>query len=539
MNNIATKIGEKLLIKSQVIVGDYINITSYSDRTSGEGSDKFFKKFFRYSLDGVNYSEYEELDDKNISKINGKTSDLIIFEFIYERAGKSDKGALEFLDIKLNGNVDYQIVQNKATLDSIFNDIVKNNFYSLKIRNNVLNKLFSTGIIPKFIDREGDGNDFISLWGAVSIFFSYFSAFSENLEKLLYNKKNLSEYLIQNNICIDSKNELYESMYYICTNMYDEIRRRGTVKVIADSEDYKGELLRLICKLDKDEFIYEIIKKENRGFCLSKSSPMYNGTYNSEQLNKVLELSKYNKFGDSKDTDYGSVIIRAKGGVGYKKNEEPIQILNLDELVKVDDSLDYELILNVKKNKDNNLGKLVVSIEGYNENGVLIFNSIERIKDSISENYFINEDIDKVLKIRDLYYQFRLILFSSFSKLDENDSNNSGYGNNLRFSGTSKKVNYILFNIYLESDNGIVEIKDFKFRPLIRGKNIRKREIMEKDRKVDSLEPFIKNPQFLQSNEIFYNYRKNRNESMNSKDVDLFISEFLIPYQLRIISVDL
>jgi hypothetical protein len=571
-NNTLSEIGDVLIIYSQVIVNALISISSYNDNLFGVTPTKYFYKQFKYSMDGLNYSDWQDLNNINLQQINGIVNGLLFFEFRYERVGTDNTGILEFNGIELIGDIQIQICENTSTLESIFSDLSQNDFYTMTVRNNILRKIFHHGILPKFIERGDnvDNTDFISFWSAVCIYLSYFSSFANNFDNIIFKREYLAEYIKQYNIQIDEKEIIYQHLFYISTNFYDEIRKRGTqmtLKLVGTElvdgtiTPIDGEWLRLICRNHYDEFLIEIISKETSGFCLGKSSPMYNGTYFSKQLNKTeentsdfLDLNKYTTMGyvnsnlldNKKCLNLGYYM----SGLGYDLQNPPTA-LNVNELITIDESIDYEITFNFKRTSDayNNMPELNVGVLCYNRNGVLLTNATQNIQNNIPTNRFFKQSMYSISKVKDEWYSFRAILYSKNSVNISDSRTNLNKGNHLKIGGkNSQRVEKVKICLYsdipqqggFEKSESYFNIHDFKMRPLVRGKNILKTFLGkgEFDQKIYQ-EPYIKNPQFLQSNTFCLNWRRNNNQDKSENQVDNFIQNYLLPYQQKLISIPL
>jgi len=553
INNTLTEIGDVLIIYSQVVISSKVKFTNYQDEVEGVNSNRFFIKKFRFSFDGLNYSEWIELNDSNLQNIEGTSYGLLFFEFRYERSGGDNSGVLVFKNVKLFGDVILQIVNNTSTLDSIFEELSNNDFYTQAVRNNLLRKIYHAGILPKFIERGQDvvDNDFISLWSAVCIFISYCNAFADNFENILFKRKYLAEYLKQNNIQFDDKEITYNLLYFLSSNFYDEIRKRGTsltykkqgTKLINDSiTQIDGEWLRLLCRNHYDEFLLEIIQKEHSGFCIGKSSPNYNGTYFSKQLNKTeenesdfIDLSKYTIIGNpsiQNEDGKNCLLINSDSGLGFDL-DNPDEYVLIEKLINIDEEVDYEMTFNFLRKSGNS--NLKVGIICYNRNGVILHNSTIKTIDGLISNKILDEDLQSISKISDCWYSFRGILFSKGTPVNYLKTN-LNKGTNLIIKNKTQKVEKIKLSIYTSNSSALqLFIHDFKFRPLVRGKNISKKQI----NKAEYSDPYIKNPQFLQSNTFCLNWRKNNNQEKNDLMVDNFIQNYLLPYQQKLVSIPL
>lgn len=555
VNNTLSEIGDILYIYSQVVVDGDVSLNNYIDEINGETPTRFFDKKFRYSKDGLNYSNWIDLTNTNIQLISGMVRGLLFLEFKYERSGIDNTGILEFLGLKVNGNVILQICNNTTTLESIFSELYNNDFYTTAVRNNLLRKIYYHGIVPKFIERgEGiDDEDYISFWGAISLFLAFVSSFSNNFDIIFFKRDLLTEYLYQQGLKFCRKEITFTDLQYLTSNLYDEIRKRGTSLTYKKkhsellSGDFTmtdGEWMRILCRNHYDEFLLDIIEKERHGYCIGSSSPLYNGTNQSEQLNKTkentkdfIDLNKYSLFGAyNLITDGSKKCLSISGanlsGLGFNPNNIP-KITKLSNLITVDPELDYEITFDIKRKSGS--GLINFGVLGYNRNGVYKENSIQNINNNSIYRDFLVMGVDELCRIQDIWYSVRGIIYAknSQSLSIENSRLNIGFGNNLKFSSfeLAEKI-----QIQLNSKNSDILIHNLKMRPLIRGKHIL--PLNGKDIKT-SVNPYIKNPQFVQAPLMVLNWRKNNNESMDEKELDNFIQEFLLPYQQKLNSIPL
>lgn len=555
-NNTLSEIGDTLLIYSQTVVNGNLNLVSFSDNVSGVTANRYFEKTFRYSLDGVIYSDWMSLTNLNLQKVNGTSLGISFFEFRYKRVGSDSVGILEFYNVELVGNIDIQICINTITIESIFSDLYDNDFYTAAIRNNILRKIFHHGILPRFIERGDnvDNEDFIAYWSAVCLFISYFSSFAKGFDDIVFRSDYLSEYLKQYNVQISEKEITYKHLFFLSSNFYDEIRKRGTQMMYkkigtelldGSTTQVDGEWLRLLCRNHYDEFLLEVIEKKKSGFCLDESSPLYNGTYFSKQLNKTEEntdgiedLSKYTIINGPLSQTYFlqklCVSLNGNKGFGYILENPPIGA-TLDELITVDDELDYEITFDYSRGGGNIAdAKLNVGITGFNRNGVLIPDAFLAVDGTGLTNVILSEKIDVIAKVPQIFYSFRGIIYANKTIPIADGRTNLNKGKNLKFlSEPNHEVEKIKISVYVSdfgSSDSQLFLHGIKMRPLTRGKNILP---------TSDSSPYTRNPQFLQSNTFCLNWRKNNGQDKTDNQVDNFIQNYLLPYQQKIISIPL
>lgn len=578
VNNTLSEIGDVLTIKTQLAIRGDIALTSFTDVVSGETGTRLFSKTFRYSFDNINWSPILPLTDLALTEITGKVPGLLFFEFYYERSGSDASGLLEFESILIVGTIDVQICLTTSTIDSIFEGLACNNELTYEIANNLLRKIYYSGILPDYIERgEGiEDEDFIALWSAVCFFMAMLINFSNTFDEILYNRKNLSESLTQRGLIVCENDTILDDLQYLANNYKDEIRKRGTQAIYRakgelnsydEETPIDGEWIRLLCKNHYDEFLVEVMERKHMGFCVGNSSVLYNGTCGSRQINKTpengkefIDLDLYDWSGSVAIVSGGDVRIKgvAEGFSGFghviqgsafeKYDELPDtdKVFESDWIIPIDREMDYEITFNIQKRvADLTNMKLYFGVGGYNRNGIfkpLSFQSIGPT--NVQQMSFLwGELAEDIMPIQDQYYQVRGIIYAERSEQQSDLVNyvtNIGKGRNLRFyhNGECEAISICL---YTDSTNTAHEVfvNDLKMRPLVRGKNVLKTIFIPTDTRPMNIEypPNITNPHFIQQGNTIYSWMKNNNETMTDNQVVNFIERYLIPYQQKLVSV--
>ncbi len=552
IGNTLSEIGDVLFIYSQGALAGTVNVSSYTDTLVGETPTRYFSKTFRYSLDGTNYSTWEPLTNANLAAITGTVTTLLFLEFRYERVGTDTTGILEFGGLELQGNIIIQIYSGITTLESLFEDLAVNDMLTAQICNNLLRKIYQSGILPEFIERGPgiDDTDFVSFWSAVCCFLAYVSAFTNEFDSILYKRKYLGEHLTQRGLFFESEEILFSEMQFLANNFYDEIRKRGTKLTyqklgteLMDGSVTKidGEWLRLINRNRYDEFLLDVVEKENHGWCLGKSSPFYNGNYKSEQINKTeentadfVDLTLYdiqNSGSVSIVNDSGLNVAKLSGiglpasvGFGYDLWTPP-PLVNWEDLIIVDKELDYEITFNIKRKPGAN-AFVYFGVHGYNRNGSYKPLSFNDIQVGVTANYFFVDSFTDVTKIEDQWYSVRGIIYAAGSSTFTGKYSRSNViGRNLYFNA-NEDVDMVKPFIQI-SGSGDYHIHDFKMRPLIKGKTILGHK------------PGVKNPQFIQGDSIVMNWHRNNSDKFTDDQVRNRIQDNLLPYEQKLIPINL
>lgn len=348
VENRATEDGDVLYIKTDVPIIGIITLSDFVDTTIGESQTTYFYKEFRYSLDGVSYSNWAELTNPNLSAVTVEARDTLILEYRYRRVG-NDNVDLMFSDVTINGDYD-PIINNSTFNNSIFaRFMTQDDPEVLGWAINVLEKLYRQGIVPEFIDRgkssnPDDDKDYVDFWRTVTTFFAYIVVYARRFMDL-NNEVTLREFLKQRG-CFGSGNEDLPTLKYIRDNFYREITLRGTMgmvrKVKTDSRPVYGELLRVIDFVPTDEFIFALLEPRFTGWNVNLTSPCWGGLNPQPMLNKswedtvdVVDLTKYPTTGNV-SIDSGRMNIDAvNSGISYDAD--------VNKLIPVSPNINYAI----------------------------------------------------------------------------------------------------------------------------------------------------------------------------------------------------
>lgn len=488
MGNILYNINDSFKFSIQAYINGNLSLNSLFEDVENETVDRFFEKKYRYSLDGINYTEWDVLDLNNF-EIIGYADNIVFIDFIYTRKGNDESGFLKFNSLEILGEGVIQFNSYNKNFDLIFSDVLQKNFYTKSLRQNLLRKLYNSGILPKFIERGGgDDDDFLSFWGAICGFFSLISTFANEFDEIPFNSEKLKEYLNQQNISTH-QNSTLNQLKNISENLLQEYRYRGTVMTLQNDGENLGEWLRLISYESKDDFLIDFERKKDNGYFLNQSSIIYPGTFSDN-----YQIEKFKNSYISDDANIPNYI-------------------NPENLIPIEKDIDYIFEFTVNKNY---VGSFYfnIGLATYNSSGFLIENSLKNCKTQSFDNFFIKERITCFQNTGELI--IRCVLFNSEYEYDENNELNIGFGNNLKQENTIfKNVIPIITNEDL--------FDNISVRPLVKGWNIKRQ----------------KNPQFLQSFRFINNYRKNNNNDKDENYVNNFLERYMIPYHYKLNSIEI
>lgn len=288
-----TNVSDVIYIKSNPVVG-IIALTSFLENLSGVTvSSYFISKSFRYSIDGINYSDWLTFDSPTLTSLSFSEKDTVIFELAYKKIATDP--SLEVVDIQLVSNDQDPNYDETYFTNSIFSEFFQSS--SLEVLNwyiNVLQKIYRRGLIPNYLERLNEFNkdeDFIEFWRSIAKFFSFFVVYARKYEKFYEVESLLEEYLQQRGLST-SLNDTLTELQYLMSNFYREVLKRGSIHIIDNkykdnSLEVNGELLRLISYKEEDEFLFNLHKLEHFGWNLGNSSPLWRGLQQNQSLHKV------------------------------------------------------------------------------------------------------------------------------------------------------------------------------------------------------------------------------------------------------------
>ncbi len=478
VNNTATEVGDVIQIIVDTPVVGLLALTSFIDTTENETGTRFFQRLFRYSTDGINYSNWITLTNPNLMAVSVQPTDVFYVQYRYIRAGTDISGTLVWDNVTLNGTF-ATLVGPPIYQQSIFNDYFT--YLDIDVLNwaiNVLEKLYKPGMIPAYITRYNDtvlDKDFINFWKSVTIFFSYLVQYARVFENFTTKPELCVKYLENAGTYVCGDETLDELLYLIANRLRDRAKRGtlgmilpgGGIRYTADSTMYTvdttgqptadstllrstsqfvpdGELLRLICYSPNDYFKLAVPTSKFNSWCVGNSSPMYRSDTKRIDMNlgyensqDVLSLTPYPLLQSSfcsivSDSGKSVLQINAvpttqKAGIGDGTA--------VAKAIVVDPGLNYEITFQVRQPSLNTY--LTFGAIGMDALGNII--SLKSIVTGANtQNFFSNVSMAK----NDRYYFVRGIIYNSSQALlsATNAKTNLGIGANLQFPSTVKKI---------------------------------------------------------------------------------------------------
>ena len=384
--------GDTLIIENNYVFG-VLRVNSFSEVTSSEGSGVFFDRSFQYTIDGIHWSEWQSLTNFNLSNINTKYNHLFSIKYRYTRVGQNPSIILYFHSISLS--ISYRKLPEPLLYE---NSYIKKyipyfNKSAIEWSVNVLNKVYSRGIVPKFIERGENINwqdeDYINFWWNIIYINGLKAAYSNIFSNILDYTNLVKKLLIQKDIIPGETNDIGR-YYYLLTHYYDEIMKRGSVSIFDQTrllpENFtnvkvRGELLRLCNQPSHIESVFGVIPGEETGWNIGITCPGYNYNDSYKDFIKGFEVSESVE-------DLSLYPISNPQYISLEEvevNEIPINCIKIntgnntvfagieasyDKSILVDTGSDYEISFKIKGLQSGN--SLSFKGEGYNFLGNVI-----------------------------------------------------------------------------------------------------------------------------------------------------------------------
>lgn len=497
VNNILTEIGDSIIIQVNIPITGLATITGYIDSVLNETAGRFFKKEFRYSLDTINWTVWDDLTTLNLTSIPIDPSFDFMIEYRYTRDGIDPSGTLVFENVDLQGT--YIATNCGITFQSSVFSYFFNSCNSLPVLQwciSVLEKVYKPGIVSKVLIRDENQNqneedrDYIDFWRAVACYFATLVSYAREFETFQTNKYLLIEYLKQRGMFVCDSMSVVD-LNYLMVNFYDEIRQRGTAQIaLAKGADINGtpkpvdgELLRMICyDPDCDEFLFAVSEFDSLGWVVGSWSPLYQGVAHQDQLTKIYEptddfvdLNNYPLInsglcsiiadGSMDVMSISAVPAGQKAGIGIIDPAIPTSA-DIEFMTNVNIGVVYELSFFVRMVDP--ATPFSVRIYGYGVN-----NFPKQIRDvKISPLMPVSNDaiVEEITTGTGTYYFVRVLLHPSshlYNATPSVSTPNIGVGSNLKMTDNVCKI---LPEIVLDNTNGggvsgEIRIWGMKFAP--------------------------------------------------------------------------
>lgn len=483
-----------IYLKSNPIVG-LLALTGFVDDSNDPIGARVFQKTFRYTTNGVTYSEWLPLTLQAITSIQVDPTDVFILQISYLKDEPTGDSLLDVTEATLavNQSLPDDPVYFKNSLFAKhfgFNNTEVLNWYV-----NVLEKMYEKGLIPSYIERNV--TDYLAVWGSVCRFFAFYVQYARTFATF-YNKRDLIEDFIQQRGLNISPEDTLLDCQFILETFHHQYAKRGTVGILDDKEQgtsVSGELRRLIHKKVFDEFIFCLYEPHHFGWNLRNSSPLYRGLRNVPNINKVqwsfgeLSMSQCLPFVTS-----GVASLVVEEGKDVLRLTNGTLISSESDKTFFDPKLDYEISFRIKIESSTTF--VLTAFAWDKANDLISFKS--RKDDADTTTIISNGKLNRIgewIEVRAYVYNENRPVFNS-------DATNIKQGNNLKSPVDLQTAQFAL------SIDGTAEIKDFKIAPIM----------------TEYSRGFVQVQNFISL------WLKNRNLTYSKRELEDYIKKYLVPY---------
>ncbi len=442
------------------------------DHTTGEGQLRYFYKEFRYSLDGIQYTDWQELTEESVLGVEVSPHDLFVAHFRYTRSGTSSSGSLTFNGVALEGLFTPPCHGGHYSR-SVFAD-----YFDCTDREllgwalNVMGKLYSRGIVPESIQR-GDGSsddtDYISFWKSMSLFFAMPVRLAREFSRFSDHPFLLSSFLRDRGLYLCGEEPL-PVLKKLSGGFHGEMRKRGTA-LIAEEEEGEplGELKRLLCKAPLDYF--QMVRHEPR---FTSFAPGHTGLFSrGTEGNPGLDIG-WGKGQGFVNMDDWPIVQQDRAHIdgdelvfSVRKDDFPaIMAIYADDVdrykILIDPKLNYAFSFKISIKGWPGWLNFYMGVKVYDRDG----NRLEML-DLRNGKYKYNDEFNNEgymeARVGNTYYRFSGVVFNDAAPTDPSSALGAGEGSHLKFPpGAKYIIPFVFFDVF---HGGTFMMKDFTVRP--------------------------------------------------------------------------
>ena len=431
-----SEVGDSTIVGMGSPLVGVTSLYGYFDDTYGETEDRYFLREFSYSNDGITFSAWVELTSYNLQAVEVVNNRIFDLKIRYTRMGSDSSGLLKFNNITIQAK--FIDIPNPISFeDSFLSDFF--DFNSTEVLGwaiNVLQKIYTPGIVPAFVERS---RDFIDFWGIITHWFAIQVHYARQFEDITQSSVLFLEYLKNKGLITDPEMTRAE-MISLMENIYIEFRKRGTKNAIwGDS----SELKRLLETKSTDEFLFCFSEKEKISWFLNQSSPVYRG--NRAMVNAVKGYN-YGEFLEIEDIPVTEGVSLVEGELNVSLDPvdyRGITADNVESLITVDPRIAYEIFVKFRVVEGASVAGFYFGVKGFDrESGSAEEVEVVSIETLLAENKFL-ETADGVS-------------LSYYSIDDDDDDSDSDLGGVFSLRGCvfpesqeSFTTNYSKLSVYL------------------------------------------------------------------------------------------
>lgn len=333
---------------------------------------------------------------------------------------------------------------------------------------NVLAKLVAKGIVPNYIERDGEGidTDFEVIYKPVTLFFAYLVRLAREFRDFKDNATLGDQYLLNKSVFMCGDETLNQILYLI-RNLLRVRAERGTVKMFEKSSDLNvpdGEMLRMLCWDSTLFFKLGVAQSKMNSWNVGNSSPLFRGCTGRYDLNVGYEYTE-----SIKDLLKYPLINENYVYLSTYQSKECLEIRNVpaatvsgigdnvsDKRIVVTPELNFEITFYVAQ--DTTLENITFGCLAFNASGNSV--PLQNIVTGGDSNFFFET---RRLNQPGKFYMVRGILYNKDADLlsSTNGKLNIGFGHNLRMTeDVVSIIPYIVFD-NVPGDDVDAEVDNF------------------------------------------------------------------------------
>lgn len=217
-------------------------VTTYSETLVGiVPVTKDVTREFRFTLDGIVFSEYYTLTNLNLTTIINpliSQKKILVIEMLYTRIGTDTSGTIVISSAGINTTSYSTDLEYPVASNTVFGEFIKPNvdhdIYDLVV--NLSKKMYDLGIVPSFMTRNEENNnltideDYIVFWQSIAHLFASMYEYAKKFTNVFSDKELLCNYLTQKTMQFCDCSELGDLQSFAMA-FFDEIRQRGTIEI--------------------------------------------------------------------------------------------------------------------------------------------------------------------------------------------------------------------------------------------------------------------------------------------------------------------
>jgi len=445
--------GDSLIIEAKAPIVGLISLLDFVDTTIGEDNSNYFFKQYRISVDGgLNYSTWIELTKANLENETISPEDFFLIQYRYTKYGDG----LEDIGFE---NISLYADKVSVSCPVEYNNSIFKQFFECDDVNvlqwcvNVTQKLYERGIVPSYIDRGTDDDDYIAFWSTVACFFAMIVTYGRQFQTFYNNPNLLIKYLESLDMKVCNTSDILSLKYYLI-NSSKILHSRGTLAIAKPKEENtaNGELLQLICYKEGDEFILGLTHKSCNGWWVDKTSPLFKDVrcgidkyYDNLEDSPLLNPSQITF------VDENMVITNPSGGSGIWLDPNSGDD---SKDIKISPNLDYEFNFTIRKQ-----GSITYTWGFYAKNSSsVVIPSVNAILGNISSVFSTTSSLNQ----DDIDYTIKAKMLKTGTIPDSKYVLNTNEGNGLIMDSTLSNITPFII-LY---GNGTATISDVTIKPL-------------------------------------------------------------------------